>query len=76
MDTVLSLQLTPVCLACNSAPMQSGADWLLQGRLVLAEGGRPVACALKGTLFHFEKLSKEYLIFLTYLIRGFPTGQT
>lgn len=43
---------------------------------MLVEGGRQVARALKGTLFHFEKLSKVYIIFLTYLISGFPTGQT
>jgi len=55
--------------------MQSGAERLLQGRLVLAEGGRPVTRALKGTLFHSEKHSREYLIFLTYLTGGFPRGQ-
>lgn len=46
---------------------------LLATRLMLV-AERLVPQALR-TLFHFEKLSREYLISVTYLISGFPTGQ-
>lgn len=47
---------------------------LVAARLVLVVGGRLVPQALR-MLFHFEKLSRGYLICLNYLIGGFPTGQ-
>lgn len=66
MDVMLSLQLTPVPHLHRHS--------LVAARLVLVVGGRLVPQALR-MLFHFEKLSRECLIGLAYLISGFPTGQ-
>lgn len=44
---------------------------LVAARLVLVMGGRLVPQALR-TLFHFEKLSRDYLIYLTLSHQWFP----